>query len=84
MRRFRRAGREGHWVDTRAPSALRPYLKLARMERLIGWWLPLPLCWWAAGLAAIAAGKPFPDPRHRLPFFFVGAVVEGARAGSIF
>lgn len=72
----------GHWVDTRAPSALRPYLKLARMERPIGWWLLLLPCWWAAGLAAIAAGKPFPDPWHCL-LFFVGAVVMRA-AGSTF
>ena len=46
----------GHWVDTRAPRRLRPFLKLARIERPIGWWLLLLPCWWAAGLAAIAAG----------------------------
>ena len=28
---------KGHWVDTRAPRRLRPYLKLARIERPIGW-----------------------------------------------
>jgi len=72
----------GHWVDTRAPSAVRPYLKLARIERPIGWWLLLLPCWWAAGLAAIAAGTPFPDPWHCL-LFFVGAVVMRA-AGSTF
>ena len=27
----------GHWADTRAPRHLRPYLKLARIERPIGW-----------------------------------------------
>jgi 4-hydroxybenzoate polyprenyltransferase len=72
----------GHWVDTRAPVAMRPYLKLARIERPIGWQLLLLPCWWAAGLAAIAAGKPFPDPWHCL-LFFIGAVTMRA-AGSTF
>jgi 4-hydroxybenzoate polyprenyltransferase len=64
----------GHWVDTRAPRASRPFLKLARIERPIGWWLLLLPCWWAAGLAAIAAGNPYPDPWHCL-LFLVGAIV---------
>jgi 4-hydroxybenzoate polyprenyltransferase len=72
----------GHWVDTRAPRQLRPYLKLARIERPIGWWLLLLPCWWAAGLAAIAAGLPFPNPWHIL-LFLVGAIVMRA-AGSTF
>lgn len=73
---------KGHWVDTRAPLALRPYLKLARIERPIGWWLLLLPCWWAAGLAAIAAGQPFPNPWHCL-LFLIGAIVMRA-AGSTF
>jgi len=64
----------GHWVDTRAPLAIRPFLKLARIERPIGWWLLLMPCWWAAGLAAIAAGQPYPNPWHCL-LFFVGAIL---------
>lgn len=73
---------DGHWVDRRAPRVLRPYLKLARIERPIGWWLLLLPCWWAAGLAAIAAGRPFPDPWHCL-LFLIGAVTMRA-AGSTF
>ena len=72
----------GHWVDMRAPRAIRPYLKLARIERPIGWWLLLLPCWWAAGLAAIAGAKPFPNIWHCL-LFLVGAVVMRA-AGSTF
>lgn len=72
----------GHWVDTRAPRQLRPYLKLARIERPIGWWLLLLPCWWAAGLAAIAAGLPYPNPWHIL-LFLIGAIVMRA-AGSTF
>lgn len=63
-----------HWVDTRAPKRLRPFLKLARIERPIGWQLLLLPCWWAAGLAAIAEGLPFPNLWHGL-LFLVGAVV---------
>ncbi|MGO4172197.1 4-hydroxybenzoate octaprenyltransferase [Bosea sp. TAF32] len=69
---------KGHWVDTRAPRATRPYLKLARMERPIGWWLLLLPCWWAAGLAAIAAGRPYPDPWHCLLFLIGAILMRGA------
>lgn len=72
----------GHWVDTRAPRGLRPYLKLARIERPIGWQLLLLPCWWAAGLAAIAGGQPFPNIWHCL-LFLLGAIVMRA-AGSTF
>ena len=68
----------GHWVDTRAPRAVRPFLKLARIERPIGWWLLLLPCWWSAGLAAIAAGQPFPNPWHCLLFLIGAIVMRGA------
>src|SRR3954462_4282048 len=41
----------GNWVDTRAPAWLRPYLRLARLDRPIGSWLLLVPCWWSAALA---------------------------------
>jgi 4-hydroxybenzoate polyprenyltransferase len=63
----------GHWADRLAPAGLRPYLRLARIERPIGWWLLLLPCWWSAALAAIAAGRPWPDPLHCL-LFLVGAI----------
>ena len=62
----------GNWVDTFAPLPIRPYLRLARADRPIGSWLLLLPCWWSAGLAAIAAGHPYPNPWH-LALFFVGA-----------
>ncbi len=68
-----------NWVDTHAPSAFRPYLKLARLDRPIGSWLLLLPCWWAAGLAAIQlASRPpanivWPDLWH-MALFYVGAV----------
>ena len=62
-----------HWVDTKLPAGMRPYARLARWERPIGWWLLLWPCWWSAALAAVAAGNAIPNVWH-LVLFFVGAV----------
>ena len=62
----------GNWVDTIAPSWLRPYLRLSRLDRPIGSWLLLIPCWWAAALAAVAAHASGPS-LWRLALFFVGA-----------
>ncbi len=63
----------GHWVDRLLPEAARPYARLARLDRPIGWWLLLWPCWWSSALAADAAGRAYPDPWH-LVLFLVGAV----------
>jgi 4-hydroxybenzoate polyprenyltransferase len=63
----------GNWVDRLAPSALRPYLRLARADRPIGSWLLLLPCWWSSALAAVAAGAKAPNPWH-LALFAVGTV----------
>jgi 4-hydroxybenzoate polyprenyltransferase len=68
----------GHWADRLAPVALRPYLRLARIERPIGWWLLLLPCWWSAALAAIHAGQPWPDPLHCLLFLIGAVAMRGA------
>lgn len=44
---------EGNWVDTLAPPAARPYLRLSRADRPIGTWLLLIPCWWGLALAMI-------------------------------
>jgi 4-hydroxybenzoate polyprenyltransferase len=62
----------GNWVDTLAPTRLRPYLRLARLDRPIGSWLLLIPCWWSSALASVAAGSAAPNPVH-LVLFFVGA-----------
>ena len=72
----------GHWADRATPRSLRPYLRLARIERPIGWWLLLLPCWWSAALAAIAAGAPTPNLAH-LALFLVGAVAMRG-AGSTY
>ena len=68
----------GHWVDRLAPRSWRPYLRLARVDRPIGWWLLLLPCWWSAALAAIKADQPFPDPWHCLLFLIGAVAMRGA------
>ena len=68
----------GNWVDTLAPTWLRPYLRLARADRPIGAWLLLMPCWWSAGIAAVYAGHPYPNPWHVLLFFIGAFVMRGA------
>ena len=68
----------GNWVDTRAPVWSRPYLRLARLDRPIGFWLLLLPCWWSAALAAALAGDVSRLPLI-LALFLVGAfVMRGA------
>lgn len=62
-----------NWVDHWAPPSWRPLLRLARIDRPIGWWLLLLPCWWSAALAAISTGQSTPDPFH-LVLFLIGAV----------
>jgi 4-hydroxybenzoate polyprenyltransferase len=68
----------GNWVDTRAPSWSRPYLRLARFDRPIGSWLLLMPCWWSAALASGVARDSSQLPLV-IALFFVGAfVMRGA------
>ncbi|MDR3372325.1 MAG: 4-hydroxybenzoate octaprenyltransferase [Ancalomicrobiaceae bacterium] len=64
----------GHWVDRLLPVSWRPYARLMRLERPIGWWLLLWPCWWSTALAAIAGHSAIPNPWH-LALFLVGAIV---------
>ncbi|CTQ49791.1 4-hydroxybenzoate octaprenyltransferase [Jannaschia donghaensis] len=51
---------KGNWVDTHAPEAARPYLRLSRADRPIGTWLLLLPCWWGLTLAVAATEvRPF-------------------------
>ncbi|GJE31980.1 4-hydroxybenzoate octaprenyltransferase [Methylobacterium oxalidis] len=72
----------GHWVDRLAPRRARPYLRLARIDRPVGWWLLLLPCWWSAALAAGRDGSLYPDPWH-LALFLIGAVAMRG-AGSTY
>ncbi|MBI3453305.1 MAG: 4-hydroxybenzoate octaprenyltransferase [Rhodospirillales bacterium] len=60
----------GSWVERFAPSAMHPYLRLARLDRPIGTWLLLFPCWWGIALASPA----LPDP-WLIAVFALGALV---------
>ncbi len=49
----------GNWVDRLAPPALRPYLRLSRVDRPIGTWLLFIPCLWGLFLAAAAGPGGF-------------------------
>lgn len=68
----------GNWVDRYAPLAVRPYLRLARMDRPIGTWLLLFPCWWSLTLAEVAEGQPYPDLWSLLLFAIGATVMRGA------
>lgn len=70
--------RSGNLVERLAPAAALPYVRLARFDRPIGWWLLLLPCWWAAALAAIASGASSPDLWHCLLFLIGAVVMRGA------
>ena len=68
----------GNWVDSIAPPWLRPYLRLTRLDRPIGWWLLLLPCWWSSALAAVTDRAWGPDPWHILLLLIGAVVMRGA------
>jgi 4-hydroxybenzoate polyprenyltransferase len=62
------------WVERLLPRALRPYARLARLDRPIGTWLLLLPCWWGLALA----GPRWPDPWLILVFAVGAATMRGA------
>lgn len=72
----------GNWVDRFAPFWVQPYLRLARLDRPIGWWLLVLPCWWSAALVASYQSRAFPSPTD-LILFFIGAVAMRG-AGSTY
>jgi 4-hydroxybenzoate polyprenyltransferase len=67
------ADSKGNWVDSLAPARVRPYLRLARLDRPIGTWLLLLPGWWALALAAHAQGPTAPD-WWLVTLFAIGAI----------
>ncbi|WP_114965744.1 4-hydroxybenzoate octaprenyltransferase [Alkalilacustris brevis] len=66
---------KGNWVDSLAPPATRPFLRLSRADRPIGTWLVLLPCWWGALLAA-ASG-------HGAPGWHTAWIVLACGIGAI-
>lgn len=68
----------GDWVDRRLPAALRPYTRLARLDRPVGIWLTLFPCW----AALIQASHGFPDLRQ-LIIFSLGALLMRSAGSTV-
>jgi 4-hydroxybenzoate polyprenyltransferase len=67
----------GNWVDRFAPASLVPYLRLARVDRPIGFFLLALPCFWSVSLAGRSIDEPYPD-LWLLFLFAVGALVMRA------
>ncbi|HEX2449271.1 MAG TPA: 4-hydroxybenzoate octaprenyltransferase [Methyloceanibacter sp.] len=67
----------GNLVDRFAPAAVLPYLRLARFDRPIGFFLLAFPCFWSVALAARSLEEPYPDP-WLLFLFAVGAIAMRA------
>lgn len=59
------------------PGAFHPYLRLARIDRPIGWWLLALPCWWSSALASTASGTA-PRPFDLLLFLIGAIAMRGA------
>ncbi|MBX6324080.1 MAG: 4-hydroxybenzoate octaprenyltransferase [Rhodospirillaceae bacterium] len=66
----------GGWVDRWLPAALRPYARLARLDRPIGTWLLLFPGWWSIALAAPQGA--WPDARLVVLFALGAVTMRGA------
>jgi 4-hydroxybenzoate polyprenyltransferase len=60
---------QNDWVERRLPAPVRPYARLARLDRPIGTWLLLFPSWWGIALAS----QRWPDPLL-LVLFAIGAL----------
>src|SRR5687768_1212095 len=67
-----------HWADWLMPPALRPYTRLARLERPAGWWLLVLPGWWAVCLAQLSEGGGPPNVELLLLFLIGAIVMRGA------
>ncbi len=68
----------GHWVDTGAPMHWRPYLRLMRADRPIGWWLLLLPCWQSLALAIGATEFRWIDLWLPIAFLIGAVAMRGA------
>ncbi len=62
----------GNWIDRLLPGPLRPYARLARLDRPIGTWLLLFPGWWSIALATPAGTLP---ALWLVALFAIGALV---------
>jgi len=62
-----------NWADRYAPAWALPYLRLARADRPIGFFLLALPCFWSVALAGLHTGAAYPDP-GLLVLFAIGAI----------
>ncbi|MGF1464436.1 MAG: 4-hydroxybenzoate octaprenyltransferase [Maricaulaceae bacterium] len=67
-----------NWVDTRAPESWRPFLRLARFDRPIGFWLLALPCWIGLGLARLDGGLAVADLGAALAYGVGAVAMRGA------
>jgi 4-hydroxybenzoate polyprenyltransferase len=67
------------WIDRRAPQWLKPYLKLARLDRPTGIWLLLLPCWWSIALFSVDT----PSGLGMTALFSAGAVLMRAAGCTV-
>lgn len=67
-----------HWVDTKLPPSLRPFARLARWDRPIGWWLLMWPCLWSLSLASTASGAAIANIWYAILFFIGAVAMRGA------
>jgi 4-hydroxybenzoate polyprenyltransferase len=65
------------WVDS-VPAAIRPYLRLMRLDRPIGIWLLFWPCAFGLLLGAATQGHLFPTPLHVVLFALGAVAMRGA------
>lgn len=65
------------WVD-RAPAAMRPYLRLARYDRPVGFWLLGLPCWMGLVLARTGSGLGWVDLYYAILFAIGAIAMRGA------
>lgn len=62
----------GNWVDRFAPEAAKPYFRMSRLDRPIGYWLLFWPCGFSLALASLATGAAF--NWFYLMLFLIGAI----------
>lgn len=65
------------WVD-RAPKAIRPFLRLARYDRPVGFWLLALPCWYGLAAANVGTGLSWGDLYYAVLFAIGAVAMRGA------
>lgn len=72
----------GNWVDRFAPAFAKPYLRLARLDRPIGFWLLFWPCAFSLGLVIVA--RPNIDYNYFSALLFLAGAIVMRGAGCTF